>query len=465
MLLTFGILAWMQVSDSLAATQESKTWEMMMVWEKGSIPSESISAQLTEEERRMLEQMSSLPKENSAHVIHRFEGKYYGFNNCSLELFQWDGAAWQPFAGIVQTGTSCSNDVFFKDGEIYSFGGIGYWQAHSDLFRFASGGSLEFIPTENQPKNFYGSLNFQTEAGLYSLFGGLWDMRTGQQEISWGGHYLDFQTKKWSPVQFDFNEEFKEFYGESSFQKDWVLGGVFETPDYAGIEIGTPKQKCSWLIVDKRDAKLYVKGFNQCFLAGPPLRWLLQSGNTLRVLPEYDLTPIEFDLDEIVASAIPVGRLGIGEASFFSTDWHSVFDSVTIALLVLVVLVFLGVWRSVLSLKTPPKLAIEAEEPLSWEVNGWIRKLKSHVGTVISQEVMDELLGIEHQKNPDIRKVNRSRAIRALNEQAAKEVGWPIITRERDTGDKRIIRYRISPLAKPKIGSVSEKEGAEGLGR
>lgn len=389
---------------SLADTLRSQTWDKLTVWEKGKNLTEAEGPNLTEEERQMLEQMKLLPKGNSAHVIYQVNGRYYGFNNCSLEGFEWDGAAWQSITGPSMTGTSCSNYFFYREGQLYSFGGVGYWQNHSDLMQFSEDGRIEFVQTQNQPQNFYGSLTYQTQDGLFSLFGGIWNLREGHEEIIWGGYFLDLESKVWKSVSFDLNQNFKEKFGAATFQKGWAMGGAFETADYAGIEIGTPILKSGWLIFDKKTGQLYLKEFTQSFLVSTLLKWFQVKGNTITVFPEYDLTPIEFDVEKIVATAIPVGRVEVGDRLPSSEEEPIQIEYTHMLLFLLNLLVILGIAWTIYfqNKKSDPEL-----QPLvksTSEITAWAKKLEPFQGTIISQETMDELLGIQGQKNPDIRK-------------------------------------------------------------
>ena len=65
---------------------------------------------------------------------------------------------------------------------------------------------------------------------------------------------------------------------------------------------------------------------------------------------------------------------------------------------------------------------------------------------IISQEKMDELLGLEHGLAFDLRKVHRARKIREINEMFISQFGYPLITRERHTMDRRMILYCIGKI-------------------
>jgi hypothetical protein len=69
---------------------------------------------------------------------------------------------------------------------------------------------------------------------------------------------------------------------------------------------------------------------------------------------------------------------------------------------------------------------------------------------------LEEILGVQVIKNQDLRKVRRSRAIKALNDHMMEVLGKPIIQRERDEQDKRVILYRVQEFSKAKTIEIPE---------
>jgi hypothetical protein len=164
-------MGFLQMRESFAEINRGQTWDKLVVWETGKNLPTDVAPRLTDEERLMLEQMKNLPKGSFAHVIFRFDGKYFGFNDCTIELFQWNGSQWEFFSGSNISGSSCSNYLFFRNGEIFTFGGEGYWQSHSDLFQFGNDGSLKFVQVKNYPENTHSFIGFPGNAegtvGIY----------------------------------------------------------------------------------------------------------------------------------------------------------------------------------------------------------------------------------------------------------------------------------------------------------
>jgi len=444
-------MGFLQMRESFAEINRGQTWDKLVVLETGKNLPTDVAPRLTDEERLMLEQMKNLPKGSFAHVIFRFDGKYFGFNDCTIELFQWNGSQWEFFSGSNISGSSCSNYLFFRNGEIFTFGGEGYWQSHSDLFQFGNDGSLKFVQVKNYPENFYGVLNFQQSEGLFSLIGNHWDERKNKQEVFFGGYFLDLKTKQWTIVQFEFNKQFEELFGRPTIQPNWTIGGFFETADYAGIEIGSPKLKSSFLIIDKRTLQLYVKKFYQSYLDTQFLKWIQTKGNTILIFPESELTPIEFDIKEIISKSIPVGRLSISDQKPEFAENQLNLEGIPLLLVGLNVILLAAIGGTIYYQKKQSTFVHEKERNPSHEIACWTKKLEEFQGLIISQETMDELLGIQGQKNPDIRKVSRSRAIKSINEHMMARIGKELILRVRDAEDKRVISYQIHHLNQVKM--------------
>ncbi len=453
------MLAWTG-QISLANSQVAPSWDKLIVWENGiNLPDSEIPL-LTNEERKMLAQMKNLPKSNAGHVIYQVEGKYFGYNSCSLEVFEWNGSHWEFFSGSEISGATCSSYLFFWNERLFSLGGIGYWQTHSDLFEFKKGEKVAFTSVYNQPNSFVGILNFKTEKGLYSIFGNVTDFRKKKHQTVWNGYFLDLESKVWNSVEFDLNENFKAQFGAETFQQNLAIGGVFETKDFAIIEIGTPILKTGWLIIDKNTSELYVKEFNQSFLDGSVLKWGKINENTITVFPDFYLSPVEFDVDELVATAIPVGKLRIVDLKPEFEDSQFNFEEIDLLLFLLNLCVLVAIGGTIYFQRKQVVPVLEQKENTSENVIGWAKKLEEFQGLVVSQETIDELLGIQAQRNPDIRKTNRSRAIKSINEAMQSKLGETLITRVRDKEDKRVIHYQIGRFSSVKQPNERRKNPA-----
>ncbi len=412
---------------------------------------------LNSEERQMIDALKSLAFGNQVQLIYKNQGDYFATNDCSLKVYIWKGTRWEVYAGKEVSGANCSSNLFFIKNEVYAFSGMGYWQGQTDLFHFTKSGEVKFVKTNNQPEDFFGTLNFSTENGFFSFFGNRLNRRKGVKDFLWKGYFLDYSDWTWKEVGFDLNSNFESALGAKSFGESMIVNASFETSDYSFIEVtNTVNDKVALFIVDKRSLTTYIKPLVNHQFQGF-VKWMHQDKNHLRFFIFYKSTESEFQLDDLVKSAIPVGRVVFKENSF----WSSLrVEQIILFSLISSALIVLGLYLS----KSKPRIPNQEKEKQSTDLEesqrSILQKIIPHLGRVITQEAMDEILGIQDLKNQDIRKTNRSRAIKSINEAMQSKLGETLITRVRDKEDKRVIHYQIASFSSGKQPNERRKNPA-----
>ena len=240
---------------------------------------------------------------------------------------------------------------------------------------------------------------------------------------------------------------------------DLRIGPVFETKDYAGIELKFKDHRdFAWLIIDKNNLQLFLMKMPKNQLE--PALWIQLEGNTLRFMTTESFKFKEIQLEEFITTAVPVGKLKILEPPMglgkYLHDWKSTLMGLMMFLLV--AWVFWKTFKVNYSEETVP---FTEEDPLftgNYEL--WLKRLAPHSGQVISQKQLEEILGVQGIKNQDLRKVRRSRAIKALNDHMLKYLDKPVIQRERDEQDKRVIHYQIASFSSGKQPNERRKNPA-----
>jgi hypothetical protein len=411
--------------------------------------------ELTASEQVMIDSLGQLPYMNKSMVVIQEKGEYYCFIRCFLGVYRWDGEKWILYSGGKVTGYNCSSYEFFQEEKMYQFSGRGYWQSNSDLFSFGEYRPVEFVRTINQPADYYGWLKFKTDQGIFSLFGIIDYDKIQTYHLDPEGYFLDFQNWTWKKARLEFNDSMKEVVGNNLLDQEFSLGGAVETRDYALLEVFfVEKPSLVWLIFDKRTAQVYSVKSPKFFFE--KLRWMQSDGNQIRFLTEESFESMTLDLSVQVKSALLVGSFGIKEdPSFldsFQEDW--------LFLLVEAILVVAGLWLFWKVTKGIPSRQIlgqpEQEVDFSGQFSHWLKALSPYAGQLISQTQLEEIVGERGIINQDLRKVRRSRAIKALNEHMIERHGKPIILRIRDEQDKRIIRYRIEDYSLTKPSQTQE---------
>ena len=410
---------------------------------------------LTPSEKVMIDSLGNLPYLNKTIMVIQEKGEYYCFIRCFLGVYRWDGENWVLYSGGKVTGYNCSSYEFFQGDSLYQFSGRGYWQSNSDLFLFGENRPVEFFRTTNQPADYYGWLKFKTNQGIFSLFGIIDYDKIQTLHLDPNGYFLDFRDWTWKKAAFEFNDKMKELIGKDLLDQEFKLGGAVETQDYALLEVFfIDKPSLVWLIFDKRTSQIYGVQSSKFFFE--KLRWIQSEGNQIQFLTEESFESRTVDLSEQVKSAVLVGRVGVKEGpaflDYFKEDWLS--------LLVEAIAVFVGlwlIWRWTMD-DNSSRIVVQSElEPdFTGQFSHWLKGLSPYFGQLISQAQLEAILGVDNVKNQDLRKVRRSRAIKALNAYMTEHHGKPLILRIRDEQDMRIIRYQIESFAAFNASKSSE---------
>ena len=415
------------------------SWDYLFIGSRSFDSHRDFFPSLNEEERQMVDSLKRFAEAPYIHLIHQNAGNYFLMNACGMMLYQWQDDEWMPYAGKPVKGANCASFLFFRDNEPYSYSGVGYWQSHGDVFHFTQTGETELVKTHHPLSDFYGTLRFTTTAGLYSFFGHHFNLRTvGPEGFLWKGYFLDFSDMHWKEMDFELNENFEKVFGVKTFDKKLYSISSFESDDFAFTElINQDNYQSGLIIVDKRTLELRIQSLKNSYFH--ELIWLQKKGNSLRFFTTSKPTISELEISELFQSALPLGKVRLKE----DAHWKELVDKYWKELLglVLISLILLGIGK--VALPKQPKNIPDPPSELGKEDNQVLSVLKSYLGQVISQEEMDRIVGIDTIKNQDLRKVRRSRAIKALNDYMIEQHGEPIIQRVRDEQDMRIIRYLI----------------------
>jgi hypothetical protein len=394
---------------------------------------------LNEEERQMVDSLKRLSASPYIQMIYQDAGKYFLMNACSLVLYQWQDDDWIPNAGKPVKGATCASILFFRDKEPYSYSGVGFWQSHGDIFHFTQTGEVELVKTHHQPSDFYGTLRFTTNSGLYSFFGHHFNLRKeGPEGFLWKGFFLDFSDMNWKEMDFKLNENFEKVFGVKSFDKKLYSISSFESDDFALTElINQGTHQTGLIIVDKRTLELRIQPLTNSYFH--ELIWLQKKRNSFRFFTSSKPTITELEIGELFKSALPLGKVTLKA----TPAWYEKIGShwKEIAGVITTFFALFGFWK-VLNHRTVSP-GIDQSPVWNKEENHILLLLLPFSGQVISQEDMDRILEIDTLTNQDLRKVRRSRAIKSINDFLTEQDLPPAITRVRDAQDKRIIQYKI----------------------
>lgn len=400
---------------------------------------------LTDQESEMLASLVSVAHTSHHQIILKNQGEYFAFNTCELNHWKWEDRVWKKKTANDISGYNCTPYFFIREQQPFVLSGSGYWQNQTDLFKLnETTGEAEFIRNENPPKNFRGHLNFQVKEGIYTLFGYQFDARIDLYSFEPQGYFYDFSSNTWKKLKVTWKASPKSALKDFKLNQllDWMAH--VETENYALIELHENEAiKSFWLIVDKRDLSIYVKEIP--FLQFLDSKWTqtLEEDRVL-LLDRNSSKSSEINLQEVVKSSVHLGTISFDQESL----WDQFMDTYYPVLFIFPLgLMILGGWWIGWKGKETSPTFLSKEESDPFEVNPvivhWYNKLKPLSGKLIDQDQMDSIFELSEIKNSDLRKVKRSRAIKAVNDFLLEQDRPPAIIRVRDAQDKRVIRYRI----------------------
>ena len=401
--------------------------------------------QVSEEEKSMFSSLGDIADPQHHQVVLKENGQFFALNNCDLNAWKWENNAWKKLSNASISGYNCTPFLFHRQGELMLLSGSGYWQNQLDLFRYDPSGKVVFIPTVSQPEYYRGNLNYQTDEGVYSLFGANFNLRDSIHSKDFEGYFLDLSTLTWSEVKVDWSSQVKEDYRIAEVNPTTDFIGSAETDSYAIIElVSHDAKRWFWLIIDKRTNELYYK--EMPFLVLSQSKWFQVTGDAINHLGINSLKSTRISVDEMVKSAVLTGKISIVKPNWFK-NWIAKFYPLLLGIVALI-LIFGGWWVGFKSQK-PNELDSELSQSgflvsiPNPEIGLWLQRLSLYMGQTIDQDQMESALGLSNILNADLRKVKRSRAIKLINKWIMDQKSAPLIVRVRDEQDNRIIKYEI----------------------
>ena len=406
-------------------------------------------------QRSVLEQLDSIYKKTPSNYEFLYSEESNSlkvFIQCSLDFYSVvEGRLIKEYQ-FQNRGYTCGSSLFLKEGNYYLVGGKGFWTNHMDLLRFDNqAGSWEFTQTKNQALDYFPIGVFHTESGITTLFGDYTNPRIPRIEKEFQGFFLDWKQKKWLPIKF-------ETRGLDLSEIVTTNPSYFlETQDYGLLIINTQLPSLGWnvwVLVEKASGKLLLYEGPKSFEAiNSPYREIL--GNKI-VYFDYDEVSntegkeVLIDLGLIRSQSREIGQVVVLDAPEKTTDVSLLSALPWIGFpIVFLLALWLGIQiqkRKNRADQTPLDSETETEgEQESEEENAEIlQRLLLHNGEKLNTEEFDSVLGIHEITNFDSKRIKRSRLIKFINKQSEEKNGFPLITRIKNSQDKRFLFYRIT---------------------
>jgi len=374
------------------------------------------------------------------------------FVHCSFDFYSIENEELIKEYQFSNRGYTCGSYLFERNNSYFILGGRGLWNYHADLMQFvASDGSWEFVQTKNQPLDYFQLGSYQTSKGIVTWLGEYNNPRIPKLGDERNGFFFDFEKKSWQPIQIDI----KEFdIGEISHNNDSQL---FETEDYAFSVTSSQLPSLGWyiwILIEKETGRLFFyEGKKNVEMFHTPYHEVI--GNKFQFF-DYntnsatDGKEIEIDLDLIRSQSREIGQINILDAP--NTTKNT--SILTVLLWVgIPILILLSLWLGIQIQKRKNTAAqsslnsdteSEGEQESEEENAEILQQLLRHNGKKLSIEEFDAILGIHEITNFDSKRIKRSRLIKSINKHHEEKNGFPLITRIKNSEDKRFIFYRIT---------------------
>lgn len=384
-----------------------------------------------------LEFLDSLNKvyhdKEKSYSIFKSQKGYMLHVRCTFDLFLLSENGIENLYKFDNRGYNCNTALFERGGRIYSQGGYGFWNYHSDLLVLdEENGSWEFVQTINQPLNFSGK-RVILDSGLLVLFGSYKNVRTELNKIENHGWFLDWESKTWNQIKIKIDgADIADFRSTDYF-------GSINLKDYLffGSESVNMAERGLYFI-DKNSLEIsFLQRGNQDFFKSPYIQVI---DNTI-YFQNLKGTHQILDISLLQKKAKKVGHIEIIKDSGSIIDRFKYPLLILLALSVLFLIPFL--YRK-LQKKNAEKESSCGKQGID-VIREITKKLESVSGQTLDIDTLDTILGIQHIPNPDNRRVRRSRMITDINTNYRFSKGKSLIKRIKRSDDKRYTYYTVEP--------------------
>ena len=306
-------------------------------------------------------------------------------------------------------GHNFSRKLFVYNGEIYSFGGYGFWQTHGKLMRFSwNTREWELVVLKGTPPTGLPALSFQRGDSLYAFYTVEKHPELNVDSVSRRAYIIDLRTKFSSEFMLNDNRHF-DYYrpGWNDQNSRYVFFG------YTGSVLH---------VIDKESLILYTahaapnlfKGFTIFRNNALDSNFVVIEGNDILVFPKGNgriVYPVK-DFLELYCTSVPLGDKlkTVNTTSSFKT-WKIVLMIFVFSVILIVMIWLLGEfikkWRRAGEVKWSGVYELMMQQPYYAE----IRTLSPGV---YSESEVDVALRLRHLTK-SIRKLKRSTYMQELN--------------------------------------------------
>lgn len=363
-------------------------------------------------------------------------GYYFFYNgeelqsyiSCGFDLYSINEGELKLKYNYFNRGYTCHTTPFVRDSTNYLLGGHGFWTNHFDLLRFDEiHGSWEIVNTINQPIDYFSSGVYQNSKGIYSLFGGRANPRTGLEEKVPNGYFLDWESKEWKEIEIQIDGvDNIELVSKGKFQ-------FLQTKDYFFMVSNSDFKNMGWNIIEKESGKIYFFDDlkNEDIFISPFIE-------VIENIINYQTpngTPKSLDIEHFFTLGKEVGRIEVLNTQYHVGTILSTKSGVYVVIIIILILIIIKLLFR--------KRGGEPQPNGYKEIQKLTASITQYSGELLHSEKLDEVLGIDKIENTDSKRLKRSRLINRLNEYHNSKEGTDLIVRDKNPEDKRYIYYQV----------------------
>jgi hypothetical protein len=347
--------------------------------------------------------------------ILEIEDQIYLLPDARFEVYRWENDHWHNLYVGSYYGYNYSSKKFTFQGDIYSYGGYGYWRKHGDLIKFFwDTGQWELIPYDYNGAIGKGT-GFVVDSILYILSPGIisdGDIRKSVKDKSKKVDLRDLSVR-----DFDRDHLANKFDLHTNYLS-------IETDNYVYIN------RNPMLIYEKASGLFYSSPSSQViqteFTGRDPNYYMHVFGDSIVIFNRQHTQLMAYDLNEVIGEFNPVEERG-------SLKVYFIYVLSGLLLITIVIVLYL-----IRNNRTNHKRASfkTFDHPM-------ILNFLSLTGKTLSSDQIDELFGITDINQLETLRYRRSVLINEINLEYKSRTGKKLIQRIKNPDDKRRFLYKV----------------------
>lgn len=361
--------------------------------------------------------------QSNDYTILPLKGDIYALRNGFFDVLVWQDTNWINLYRGHYFGYNFGAKTFTYKNEIYSLGGYGYWQTHSNLIMFDRDlGTWKMISTINKPQNYTSHCVGKIGDTILTLFGETRDESSNYSADAKNGHYLNLENFKWDEISYDNKEQ---------LQTPLIIGNKYlDLQDYIVFETQLDT-KLGLYIINKSNLSVNFWNLGEHPINISPFVFI---NNNKITFQRHSSEIARINFDKITQDEITLGYVHLETSHKTPLIWF--LGILGILLILLPLIYFTFKYFKITRLKSNGN---NEDIGLVDQLTEEILKIK---GEIIDLNELNKLFGIDNL-TAERRRVKRSKLINEINHRYNNITGDDLIIRKRDGEDKRYVRYKI----------------------